>query len=183
MYSKSVWLAPEDGETLLSVLPIKWCPCSVAPAQFRVQRAAGVSARIQFPPRPSSSRSHSKHAQSARLVLQTQDAVGDSFQMAGEPHPDVFNVPARERHVYIGHVEEEFYTLDARPSCLSGSWSNHDSSSVMKHQPPNRSLDRFSPVGHLPRSQFILTIKRIILRKGCKWCKPAEALLQQSKQP
>lgn len=50
-------------------------------------------------PPSSSSRSHGKHAQGAGLVLQTQDAVGDSFQMARQPHPDVLNIPARQRAV------------------------------------------------------------------------------------
>lgn len=72
-------------------------PCSSAPAQFRVQRGVLPQCPKLIP--PSSSRSHGKHAQGAGLVLQTQDAVGDSFQMARQPHPDVLNIPARQRAV------------------------------------------------------------------------------------
>lgn len=47
--------------------------------------------------------SHSKHAQGAGLVLQTQDAVGNSFQMARQPHPDVLDIPGSIRKETITH--------------------------------------------------------------------------------
>lgn len=50
MYSKLVWFSrPQRMAQFFLVRPIQSRPCSFAPAQLRVQRAACFSAQFQFP--------------------------------------------------------------------------------------------------------------------------------------
>lgn len=65
--------------------------------QLRLREFKGLPASVPgFNAAPLSG-SHCKHTQGAGLVLQTQDTVGNSFQMAGEPHSNVLNVPVKDR--------------------------------------------------------------------------------------